>query len=79
MILPTCKEVSTAFAHGEFSTAPPLRRLGMQLHLLVCWHCRRFRRQMELIEMALKTVVFPLPDSARTDALKRTLLDHLKG
>lgn len=78
MILPTCKEVSTAFARGEFSTYSPLRRARMRLHLLVCWHCRRFRRQMELIEKALKTVVFPLPDPARMDALKQAILGRLR-
>lgn len=45
----TCKEVSTLISTGGFSDAPLTRRLGVRLHLLMCRHCRAFRRQLEAV------------------------------
>jgi hypothetical protein len=47
MILPKCREVARAAASGE-----SLGFLG-RLHLLLCSGCRRFRRQLALIETVL--------------------------
>jgi hypothetical protein len=47
MILPKCREVARAAASGE-----PLGLLG-RLHLLICSGCRRFRRQLALIDAVL--------------------------
>jgi hypothetical protein len=78
MILPTCKEVSLAFARDEFASASPFRRFRMRTHLLICRQCRRFRGQLELIEKALKTTVFGCPDGAPIEALQGAILARLK-
>jgi len=70
--LPTCLEVSTALARGE--DAGPLARL----HLLICGHCRKFKRQLGLIAAALRERVFETPDAARAAALEKAVLARLR-
>lgn len=42
----TCKEVSTLVSTEQVDEAPLARRIGVWLHLMMCRHCRRFRRQL---------------------------------
>jgi hypothetical protein len=79
MILLTCKEVSLAFARGEFSTASSWTRFRLRMHLLICRQCRRFQKQLGLIEEALKTVVFAVPDPAATAALEQAIIRRLQS
>lgn len=76
-MLPTCKEVSSAFARGEYASASFATKLRMRLHLAICWHCRRFRRQIGLIEQALRQVVFVAPGPAAETALQQAVLKRL--
>ncbi|MBI3548216.1 MAG: hypothetical protein HY078_04090 [Elusimicrobia bacterium] len=73
MILPTCKEVSTAVARGDFAEANAFARLGALLHLAICQHCRKFKRQLAMIAFALR----PRPDPAAVSALQKKLLQRL--
>ena len=78
-MLPTCKEVSTAFARGEYAEASLGTKLRIQLHLVICWHCRRFRKQLTLIEQALRTVIFPAAGAAADAALQQAVIKRLRG
>jgi len=42
----TCKEVSTLVSMEQVNEAPIARRMGVWLHLMMCRHCRGFRRQL---------------------------------
>jgi hypothetical protein len=42
----TCKEVSTLVSMEQVDEAPLAPRMGVWLHLMMCRHCRRFRRQL---------------------------------
>jgi hypothetical protein len=42
----TCKEVSTLVSMEQVDEVPLARRMGVWLHLMMCRHCRRFRRQL---------------------------------
>jgi hypothetical protein len=42
----TCKEVSTLVSMDQVEDAPLARRLDVWLHLMMCHHCRAFRRQL---------------------------------
>ena len=77
-MIPDCKEVSTAFARGEYASASIFTKLRLQLHLAICRHCRRFKRQMELIEQALKTYAFPTPGPAAVAALEHASLKRME-
>jgi hypothetical protein len=73
MILPTCKEVSTALARGDYDGASVWIRLRARLHLAICWHCRRFKNQLGLIAAAFKQPV----RTDRLEALERAILSRL--
>ena len=77
MILPTCKEVSTSFARGDYDHAGPIERIRIHLHLYICWHCRRFRRQLQWVEEALRTRIFSAPDRAKVAALEQAVLKRM--
>jgi len=70
-LLPSCREVSEAAARGE-----PLTLL-QRAHLAICAGCRRFRRQLALIERALRAGAFHEPDAAQVDDLRRAILARL--
>lgn len=72
MILPNCEDVSTDLAMGELT-------LRARFHLLYCRYCRKWKRQLDAIELALRAAVFPEPDAARTAALERAVLARLKA
>jgi predicted anti-sigma-YlaC factor YlaD len=52
----TCKEVSTLIARGEQAEASLMRRLAVQFHLAMCRRCRAFRRQLEAISQAARSM-----------------------
>ena len=50
----TCKEAAEAIGRDEWRAAPPWRRLGLRLHLLMCAHCRRYAAQIRAIGTAAR-------------------------
>jgi predicted anti-sigma-YlaC factor YlaD len=51
-----CREV-TSLASDYLEGALPRRtRLGIRFHLLMCWMCRRYLRQLELTTKVLRTL-----------------------
>jgi hypothetical protein len=42
----TCKEVSTLVSMGHVEEASPVQRMAVQFHLMMCRHCRTFRRHL---------------------------------
>lgn len=42
----TCKEVSTLVSMDQVAPAPLARRVVIGVHLMMCRHCRAFRRQL---------------------------------
>ncbi len=51
-----CKDVATAIGRDEWRAAPPWRRLGLRLHLLMCPHCRRYAAQIRAIGTAARSL-----------------------
>ncbi|KNH24428.1 transmembrane anti-sigma factor [Pseudomonas syringae] len=74
----TCKEQvarSSDYLDGQLSFR---ERLMMRQHLMFCRYCRRFIRQMRLMQATLK--VMPEPPVADLDALAERLAnEHLKN
>ncbi|WP_030132608.1 anti-sigma factor [Pseudomonas sp. QTF5] len=74
----TCKEQvarSSDYLDGQLSLR---ERLMMRHHLMFCPNCRRFIRQMRLMQATLK--VMPEPPVADLDALAERLAnEHLKN
>jgi predicted anti-sigma-YlaC factor YlaD len=52
----TCKEVSTLMSSGGVPAVPLVVRLGVRLHLVMCRHCRAFKRQLDAMARAAGTL-----------------------
>jgi anti-sigma factor ChrR (cupin superfamily) len=55
--MPTCREVQTLATEYREGTLPFSRRLGIGLHLLLCWACRAFLRGLEALPGLSKKVL----------------------
>ncbi len=76
-----CKDI-TELISQSMDTKLPLRiRLGIKFHLMICYLCRRYQKQLELIQKALgrfnedpKPLMpeKPLPDNVK-DNIKKQL------
>ena len=77
----TCKEVSHSIATDEVQTAGWRQRLAVKLHLLMCRHCSRLIRQIQMIRKAGRElrVRADLPDSpSQETTLESRLLEKLR-
>lgn len=79
MKLPNCRQVSEAVARGDFARAPLGTRLRILAHLSICRACRRFRRQLQLIRMALRHGAPQSPRPERLLELERAILARLNA
>ena len=52
----TCKEVSTLLSTGRLEDATWRTRLAMRLHLSMCRHCRAFKRQLDSLAGAARSL-----------------------
>lgn len=77
-LMPSCREVSEKFLVGELFNAPLLQRGLLRLHLMLCEHCRRFSRQLEMISKTVEEIARPQLDPRVVKAAKRRILEHLK-
>ena len=50
----SCREVTRTISSGELEAAAWPRRLRVQLHLLMCRHCRRYTRQLKKLGAAAR-------------------------
>ena len=52
----TCKEVSTLVASGSLESTSLTTRLRVRVHLLMCRHCRAFKRQLATLAAAVSAL-----------------------
>lgn len=76
MMLPSCREVSRCLAGDGLENTPWRRRPLIRLHLLMCAHCARFARQLELLGLAWRERFAVRPE--RLEELKLRLRARLK-
>jgi hypothetical protein len=50
--MPSCKDVSRLVSESMDRELPFRQRFSMRLHLLMCSHCSRFRRQLAFLRDA---------------------------
>lgn len=70
-VMPTCREVTRAIAAEEDSSS--WRRMTIGLHLLMCAHCSRFARQLEMISRSLRDAWAPAPPAGLEELTRRVL------
>ena len=74
----TCKEVSRAIAADEQTSADWRQRLSIKLHLLMCRHCRRYARQIQVIGDAARQIFSDKSmDPSSHERLRTSILDQI--
>lgn len=71
-----CKEVSTLMSTGSLDDASWRVRLAVRLHLSMCRHCRAFKRQLEALATAARTLSASRETELRQD-FEATLSERL--
>ena len=66
-----CKEVTRIVAAEELDEAGWKRRLAVRLHLLMCWHCRRYAAQLRAIGEAARSILGTRPEDQDSEAIER--------
>jgi len=78
-----CKDVSGLISRSMDETLPLRIRLGIKIHVMMCYLCSRYQKQLVLIRRAVSKFsvenesdfpVTPLPHSA-----VKKIKDHIKG
>jgi putative zinc finger protein len=72
----TCKEVSTLVSMGAVEAATAAQRVAVRLHLMMCRHCRTFRRQMRVIGRIAHVIAGDF-EREPTSAFEGRIIDRL--
>lgn len=69
----TCKEVATRL-DADTAAGEPLRtRIELRLHLMMCRHCRRFRRQLSQLRTGIDAIRSMLDAEASARGLEERI------
>ena len=75
----SCREVSRLYASGELGRASLRQRILARMHLVICDHCSRYIRELELIGAAVRDQFGRLiPDRAALDRLGSRIRDRVR-
>jgi anti-sigma factor ChrR (cupin superfamily) len=74
-----CQEVEQKIGSDEIRTAGLMERLAVNLHLLMCRHCRNYARQIRAIGNSARDVFNRPHDPDTLAQLKSRIMDKLRG
>lgn len=77
-LIAPCREAAAALASGEEPSASWWRRAALRIHLAMCAHCARLRRQFAAISEGLRSAWSPSRLS-EIEPLKRRILERLRS
>lgn len=75
-----CNEAAKLIAGDHLENASLSKRLSFWLHIFMCRHCRRYKKQMRLIGRAARDLFHSTPDAESSETIKRLeseILDKL--
>ena len=80
----TCREVTQLVGSDNVRVAPLRTRLAVRLHLVMCRHCRRYRRELQVIGAAARRHVSTLfgaesADDERVLRVQSAALREIRG
>jgi hypothetical protein len=58
--MPNCREISRIVSESFDRRLPLRRRMAMWMHLLMCGHCSRFRKELSAIRRAAREGADPM-------------------
>ncbi|MDP1569365.1 MAG: zf-HC2 domain-containing protein [Vicinamibacterales bacterium] len=73
-MMPTCRDVTRKATALDEGALPWLERMALQVHLLMCAHCRRYVAQLRLVRRQAAT----LPRDAAPGELQAHVRDWFK-
>ncbi len=79
MILTNCKELAERSTRGEFESASILTRMIIRMHLAMCTHCVRYKKQLGQITQAVRKKAERSVEPVRLADLKKRIKDRLIG
>jgi predicted anti-sigma-YlaC factor YlaD len=74
----TCKQVSTLVSIRHVEEASTGQRMAVQFHLMMCKHCRAFRRQLRVIGRIAGLIAHDV-EREPTPAFENRILDRLRS
>ena len=72
-----CEEVTKLVSQSLDRRLPLHQRIGIRLHLMMCVHCRRFRRQIEAIGHAARSRGGEVAGATAPAGMERRIVDRL--
>jgi anti-sigma factor ChrR (cupin superfamily) len=73
----SCRDVAAMIAAEQMLRVGRLTRLRVQVHLLLCRHCRRYARELRAIGRGARDAASAaMPSAAQLDRLARSVLDR---
>lgn len=80
----TCSEVTRLVASDEVRTASLRVRVAVRVHLAMCRHCRRYRRELKAIAAAVRRNAGALfgsepADSDRMHRIHTAVVQEIRG
>ncbi len=72
-----CKEVTTRLALKDLQQYSLADRVMIRFHLMICWVCRKYEKQMKVIGLAFKSA-YEKRQTTDVPAFKARLQTHLQ-
>ena len=75
----SCKEVGRTISSDGLELAHWRQKLSVQMHLLMCRHCRRYARQLRAIGASAAALYRAEVDEGSLRQLEESIVDRLLG
>jgi len=75
----SCSEAARLISDAHEHPLPWLARVGLDMHLAICRHCRRYRRQVQLMHTVFREYPARLTSIQLPDDFKNQLVTRLKS
>lgn len=77
MGMPSCNEVAERLSREQDEPDPRARRMGLRLHLLMCYRCRRYARQLQWLRENLRRALARASASRLSASARERIRDRL--
>ncbi|NOY69405.1 MAG: zf-HC2 domain-containing protein [Deltaproteobacteria bacterium] len=73
----TCRQASALVSSGMDQRLSPAQRIGLMFHLAMCKYCRRFRKQLQIIQKAAMRYDEVLQAASPAGGLSNEAIDRI--
>jgi len=79
MILPSCRDVALSLSTGEYDDGSRWNRFVLRLHMIACYICRCYKRQIEFVHRGMRETSSAKIAPRQTDDFQKRLLERLNS